>query len=464
MTRRQGAVPRLTGLAALNAYLLFARDAVLCMQRLSQRHGPLVGIGQVLPLGRDKVHYLASAPEYARRVLSDPETFHTVGLVARGPRGSAQRRLRRGIVSMNGPAHRHYRRLLAPPLRKAAVEAHAPGIAAAVASELDGWPVGQEADLFALCRGLLRRIALSQLFAAGDAAEACRVSDMINEHLRMNTSKGVLACPVNLPGTPFRGMLRYAERVETAVLAWAAQRQGQPRSDDLLSLVVNAPDETGRPIGQEAIAGHVPTLFGAAYETCQSALFWCLLLLHQHPAVAAALAEALRDEEDPALLDQVVREAMRVLPPVPFQIRRASRDNELLGCPMTDGDRVFLSILLINRDPETWEEARCFRPGRWAGRDPLAYDYPVFSAGPRVCIGALFARAALKESLRQILRRFRLAIRPGTRIDRRISVTMAPSRAIPTLLHPADGAFAAAPLTGNMMDLVDWRASARAAP
>jgi cytochrome P450 len=131
-------------------------------------------------VGRDKVHYLASAPEYARRVLSDPETFHTVGLVARGPRHSAQRRLRRGIVSMNGPAHRHYRRLLAPPLRKAAVEAHAPGIAAAVASELDAWPVGQEADLFALCRGLLRRIAAYyrtmavRLHAFGGGAVAAR--------------------------------------------------------------------------------------------------------------------------------------------------------------------------------------------------------------------------------------------------------------------------------------------------
>ena len=63
MSDRRGDIPRLTGLPALNAYLLFARDAVLCMQRLSQRHGPLVGIGQVLPVGRDKVHYLASAPE-----------------------------------------------------------------------------------------------------------------------------------------------------------------------------------------------------------------------------------------------------------------------------------------------------------------------------------------------------------------------------------------------------------------
>ncbi len=457
MSLRPGGIPHLRGAAALSAYLLFARDAITCMQRLTARHGPVVGIGQVLPIGHNQIYYLAAGPAYHRRVLSDPETFQTVGLVSKGPRHSAQRRLRKGLVSMNGEQHRYYRRLLQPPLRRAGIESLAPAIAATVSAELDGWPVGQSVDLWRLCRGLLHRLSLTLLFPeTGYDEQSRQVAECINQHVRMNGSRAVIGCPVNLPGTPYRRMLRFAEVTERAVLAWAGRRRDRPRDDDLLSLVVNTPDHLGAAPDDTLIAGHVPTLFGASDETCQSALFWILFLLHQHPAVARDLWEALQREDDPPLLNQVIREAMRLLPPVPYQIRKAIRDTDLVDGPIAAGSRVFLSIFLTNRAPEVWQDAARFKPDRWAAQEPTAYENPVFSAGPRVCIGTLFAQVALKESLRQILRRFRPAILPGSRIDRWISVIMAPRHAVPVVLHPADGAFAAAPLTGSVLELVDW--------
>jgi cytochrome P450 len=281
----------------------------------------------------------------------------------------------------------------------------------------------------------------------------------------MAGSPQVRGCPINLPGLPYRRMLRNAEIVESNLTSWAMKRRGTLRGDDLLSLIVNSPDELGNLPACPQITAQVLTLFGASYETCQTVLIWTLLLLAQHPAAAAALLDELSalppDEplsagrlEHCNWLDAVIKESMRLLPPVPFQVRRAVRDTDLIDCEIKSKTRVILSTFLTNRLPEHYPDGDCFKPERWSSIKPSQYEYLAFSAGPRTCIGNWFALTFLKVALVHILRLYRWTVVPGARIDRQVSIAMSPSCGVPVTIHAQDSRFCAKPIEGNICQLV----------
>ncbi len=460
--------PTVRGLAALRCISYFASDPIGGMQNIHARYGPLVAI-RPLPVGwSERCFFLAVGPKYNERVLADPDTFRTSGIMLKGPADSAQRRLRYGLVAMNGAQHEHYRKLLVPPLRRTMVEGMTRRMVQIVDEEIARWPCGETVDLWPLVRRLAQRVAIAMLFSTDDGnglAEASIAAEHINAHLRMNGLPLVRGFPVNIPGTPYRRMLRYAELVERYLVSWAKKRRGVVRPDDLLSIVVNSPDENGNAPSDKLIANHVPTLFGASYETCQTALTWTLFLLALHPGIAADLLDEVADlpGDDPSIadrlsqcefLDSVIKESMRVLPPVPYQMRVAVRDADLVDCDIARKTRVFLSPFLTNRLPDLYPEPDRFRPRRWSTINPSQYEYLVFSAGPRTCVGYWFGMTMLKVTVAQIMRRYRLTVLPGARIDRHVSVAMSPKHGIPVSIHAQDRRFSASPITGNIAQLI----------
>jgi cytochrome P450 len=187
-------------------------------------------------------------------------------------------------------------------------------------------------------------------------------------------------------------------------------------------------------------------------------------MLDQHPLVARDLADeldtpggvpiTLNGIAGMKLLEAVVKETMRILPPVPQQFRVALQDTELDGVPLPKRSRVLLSGWLTNRDPDLYPAPNRFLPTRWQSIDPTPYEYSAFSAGPRGCPGYWFGLSVVKTAIATILRRFRPALVPDTRIDYKVKVTLSPRRAVPALLLQRDQTFTAAPLRGTIRDLV----------
>ena len=62
----------------------------------------------------------------------------------------------------------------------------------------------------------------------------------------------------------------------------------------------------------------------------------------------------------------------------------------------------------------------------------------------------------VKVALATILSRFRVSIVPGTRIDYRVAIAMRPRKAVDAMLHPRDGAWTAAPVKGQIRDIVAY--------
>lgn len=451
--------------AAALWYLRWLRDPLHAVAGIRATHGPFVKLPHPrLPTKAAKAFVIAIGPEFNREILGNPTAWRPVSIGPPGPKSSAVRRLGQGIISMTGRQHEHYRRLLLPPLQRNNIEAMGAGMICLAEEQVDSWPVHRPIDLWAHAKKLLRTFAIGLLFG-DDRSRGYPIADMINQGTDCSWSLKVLGCPVNVPGTPFHRMLRSAEDLEGRIIEWVGCKRGQIDNRDLLSIVVNSPDENGGAASNETVAKYTPTLFGAAYETCQNALIWTLLLLNQHPQIARDLYEELQGcgaGDLPScqklmqlpLLDAVVKESMRILPPVPQQFRVAQHDTTLNGYPVAKRTQALLSAFLTNRERDLYPDADRFKPDRWATIAPSPYEYSAFSAGPRGCPGYAFGLAMLKVAVATIMTRYRIALQPGTRIDYKVHVALTPRWAIPVVLHRQDGAFAASPIRGKIRDLV----------
>jgi cytochrome P450 len=461
----------LGGLEAARYFVRAAFDPLGTVRRGHDKFGSFVILTSPIqwPINRrdttnKPVIAIGIGPDFNREVLSDPATWRTVSIGPGGPRNSAARRVSRGLISMQGDKHKYYRQLLIPPISRRSIDAQSSQISNIAAAEIERWPLHETIDLWAYSRALIQTFAISLLFG-DDRARGIPIAELV-DHLYDNTfSSKVLLCPVNVPGTPYSRMLRDAELLQSLLIDWAKCKRGVPDSKDLLSIVTNNPDENGAPPSDAEIIGHVPQLMEAAFGTCQNVLIWTLILLCQHPRIARNLLDELQGRlagaapsleliSDLPLLDAVINESMRILPPIPQQIRAALKDTTLANFPVRERTKVLLSPFITNRDPDLYPEPDRFKPERWASINPSPYDFFVFSAGPRTCPGYWFGTSIIKVVIASILTRFRVALAPNAHIDYKVRVALAPSGKIPATLHRQDGAFAESSVRGTIRDLV----------
>jgi cytochrome P450 len=296
-------------------------------------------------------------------------------------------------------------------------------------------------------RRLMLRISSEVLFGREDPERSWRLGERIGDWLTRNFEGRVWLALVDLPGTPYRALLRSAVQIEREIGAMVAARRAAP-GDDVISTLVRARDTGAAWMRYRDVVGQATMLFAASYETTANAMAWTLFLLAQHPAVADDLAAELAGAQRGApaalealerlpLLDAVLRESMRLFPPVPYAIRLARGALALGGLPLRERDRVVVSHYVTHHLPELYPDPERFDPARWQGLRRGPYEYLPFGAGPRTCIGINFANAAMKLALAAILARFRLSLLPGTRVDRAVAVTLAPRGPLPMRLHPA---------------------------
>ena len=155
------------------------------------------------------------------------------------------------------------------------------------------------------------------------------------------------------------------------------------------------------------------------------------------------------------LLDAVVKESMRLLPPVPYTIRTATREAELSNVRVRRGDKLICSHYFTHHMPELYANPQRFQPERWEHLRLDPYAYMPFSTPPRMCIGAGFANSVIKTVVVSLLQRFRPQLLAGQTIDRAARITLAPRAGIQVVLRSPEDGFAARPLRGNIRESVE---------
>ncbi len=465
-----GAPPVLDGMAAWKRYLAFFRDQVGTLADIHRQYGPMLVLRERMPW-RQRVPQcvIVSGAELNRQVLGDTETYQSGGFSIRGPRGSAQNRLRKGLVGLNGEEHREKRRMVAPLFMPKAARQHYPQMTEVVRAQLDAWPVGQTIDVSERISRISLLISAQNLLAGEDLAEAIRLAEMTADLLKQGFSQSVWLFPVNLPGTPYWRLLKGAERLESQMLEMIEKRKpAAENSTHLLDRLISVHRENPERMSREDLVGQLVLLFGASHETTAKAVIWSIFLLAQHPRIMAELLEELVDRcgdqtptieelDELPLLDAVVNESMRLLPPVPWIAKRVRAEAQLGGLAVHPRDYVVLSIYSTHRDPKVFPQPEQFRPERWFDIDPDSHAYLPFSAGPRTCIAKTLGMVTIKMMVAMIGRRFRLTPVPRSRIDRTTHVTLAPKYGMPMDVALQDGQFRAVAVRGNLNQMVDLK-------
>ena len=193
---------------------------------------------------------------------------------------------------------------------------------------------------------------------------------------------------------------------------------------DILALIardnkkMKAAGEKG--LSFETMRDQVMTFLGAGHDTTATGVAWTLHLLSTHPEIQSRLREEIKDympflfnkesRFDPAqvnaadadqlpYLDNVCRESLRYIPPIPMTVRQSIADDTLGGYKVPGGTVVYVLANAINRLPMYWgETADKFDPDRW---DDLPESFTTnafmtFLQGPRGCVGKKFAETEMK--------------------------------------------------------------------
>jgi cytochrome P450 len=146
------------------------------------------------------------------------------------------------------------------------------------------------------------------------------------------------------------------------------------------------------------------TMLIAGHDTSTALLAWTFAMLGQHPEIQARLLGELDNHEKSPLLDQVIKESLRLYPPIHIGNRRVAEGMQFEEGIVPAGERMFYSIYLTQRDPAIWENAESFCPERFAhGRKTPPFSYVPFGGGPRACIGAAFGQAEARVVISRLL-------------------------------------------------------------
>jgi cholest-4-en-3-one 26-monooxygenase len=174
--------------------------------------------------------------------------------------------------------------------------------------------------------------------------------------------------------------------------AVAADRRVNPR-DDIMTALVQA-EIDGETLTDPELNLFFITLIVAGNETTRNLINHSMLALIEHPDQA----QRLRD--DPSLWDSAVEEMLRWGSSIHNFRRTATRDVELRGVPIAEGDKVVMYYASANRDEDVFEDPHTFDVGRTPN------DHVTFGGGGvHFCLGASLARAEIKATMRQVVDR-----------------------------------------------------------
>src|SRR3989338_10040309 len=168
---------------------------------------------------------------------------------------------------MAGERRRNTPAVVTPPFNPKAIAALYPQMAELTERALGGWRDGQVVNLWTEMKRVTRLITAKVLFGLDDPARSYAVTAASDQWLEMNFSALARLFPVAAPGTPYRRMLRLAERVEEQGRAIMRDRQQHLSSDaqDVLSLLIRAQQAGGGFLKEEELIGLVHFLFDSRY-------------------------------------------------------------------------------------------------------------------------------------------------------------------------------------------------------
>lgn len=304
--------------------------------------------------------------------------------------------LRRGVLVTDGAEHGHYRDLMEVSLHPSRLPDYTRMMIDQTDRVSSQWQNGQVVDMLVEGRKIALLIIMQTLFTRDAWHDLPRLWNPILKAIKY-ISPGMWIFWRRVPRLGFGKSLR---DLDDYLYRLIAERRISDSEEDLLQHLVDAGLTDG------IIRDQLLTMLIAGHDTSTALLAWTFALLGQHPDIYARVVREVGTMDKSPLLDQVIKESLRLYPPIHIGNRRVAREMTFNDGrdSVPAGERMFYSIYLTHRDPILWENAETFCPERFSrGRKTPPFAYIPFGGGPRACIGAAFGQAEARIVVARLL-------------------------------------------------------------
>jgi cytochrome P450 len=303
--------------------------------------------------------------------------------------------LRRGVLIVDGEEHDHYRKLMEPSLHPSQLSSYTQMMIEQTDRVSSLWQDGEIVDMLVEGRKIALLIVMRALFGKDVWEDLPGIWTPILKAIKF-ISPGLWIFWRRMPRLGFQKDLQVLDEYLFGIIE--ERRKRKDGSQDLLQHLIDAG------LSDEVIRDQMLTMLIAGHDTSTALLAWTFALLGQHPDIQARLVEEIDMQEKSLLLDQAIKESLRLYPPIHIGNRRVVENMEFQEGDVPAGERMFYSIYLTHRDPNIWEQAEDFCPERFAhGRKTPPFSYVPFGGGPRSCIGAAFGQAEARLVITRLL-------------------------------------------------------------
>ncbi|KAL2933836.1 Cytochrome P450 71A25 [Bienertia sinuspersici] len=208
-----------------------------------------------------------------------------------------------------------------------------------------------------------------------------------------------------------------------------SRKHGESEDDgavkDIVDVLLDIHKEkaTSFTMGRDSIKALILDIFSSGTDTTYTVLEWAMTELLRHPIVMEELQKEVRgitgenlyvsedDSEQMKYLKAVIKETLRLHPPIPLLApRQSTQDTKINGYDIPAGVTVINNAWVIHRDPATWAEPENFNPERFLNSPTdfrgQNFELIPFGAGRRICPGITFAIANDELVLANLVHKF----------------------------------------------------------
>jgi cytochrome P450 len=349
----------------------------------------------------------------------------------------------RGIMLLDFDEHRHHRHILQQAFTPSALKGYMQEMQPMIAERVADLPTGN-VKMFEQFKSLTLDVALEVFLGLELPKDQ---ADKINKAFIDTVRAGVAYVRKPVPGGRWWKGLRGRRVLEEFFYDNIAAKRAR-ETPDLFSVLCHVEGDEGEQFTDADVVNHMIFVLMAAHDTSTITMTQMAYRMAKSPEWQRRAREqslelnpelGYDDLGKLSVLDLVLKESLRMCPPVPAQPRMAVKDTSVQGFFVPKGSMVTVPQMTNHRDPEFFTNPDMFDPERFSAERKEDKGHRMawtpFGGGVHKCIGLYFGQMEIKTILHHLLRNYEWSVPEGYQIPMDYSALPVPKDKLPVDLR-----------------------------